>query len=70
MNDIADITPDHSPVACAKEMLRKAPGCKAGIFCLMLEDGSLDYDSSAFQTKDLLWALEAMKFDLMRDRDD
>ena len=64
--DIPDITPDHNPVKLAKVMMKKAPECVAGFYCLLTDDGGLIYDAAGIHRRDLLWALEKTRIELIK----
>ena len=63
--EVADITPPHKPVALARDMVERAPGCTAGVCVLVREDGSLWRDMAGQHKKDVLWALQRMIHELM-----
>ena len=65
MTDFADITPKHEPIAVAREMVERAPGCTACLCVLVCEDDSLWYKMAGHQRKDILWALQRMIHQLM-----
>ena len=67
MTEVADITPGHEPIALARDMVERAPGCTACVCVLVKEDGSLWYDMAGHQRKDILWALQRMIHALMED---
>lgn len=64
---IHDITQGHEPVALARDMLAKAPECKAGFAMLENPDGSLWFEGVGHRKKDLLWALERLKHDIITE---
>ena len=49
-NDIADITPDHEPIALARKMATEAIGARAGVAILISKDGSLWYRMAGLDT--------------------
>lgn len=68
--EIADITPEHSPVALAKTMLEEAPKATGG-FYVLFNGNDMDYDMCGAQRKDILWALAKMQKRLLEgDFDD
>lgn len=58
---VTDITPDHSPIALAKEMLKESPDAIGGFYVLIDKDDTLTYDMAAITRKDLLWAIKKME---------
>lgn len=64
-NNIADITPAHEPIAVAREMVVRAPGCTAGVCILVKPDGTLWYDMAGSQRCEVLWALNRLSHVLM-----
>lgn len=63
--DTVDITPNHNPVKLAQTMVEKAPGAVAGFFILLDEDGGLYRDMNGMSERDILWALEKCKNELL-----
>lgn len=63
MSEVTDITPEHNPIALAREMEERAkqPDCVTGFYILIFKDGTMEYEGCADRKKDLLWALELMK---------
>ena len=66
---LADITPPHDPVSIARDMLEKAPGCRAGLYVLIDADDRMHWEMCGHQRKDILWALQKMIHSLMLDED-
>ncbi len=62
---VKDITPDHEPVKLLRSLEKKAKKSKAAFVVLLCDDDSLDYDGCGVRAKDLLWALERMKQQVM-----
>ncbi len=67
MAEISDITPDHEPIALAKEMVERAPGCKAAVCVLVKADGKLWYDMSGHERAYIMWALQRLTHILMAE---
>lgn len=67
MAELHDITPNHSPVSIAKDMLKEAPKAVAGFYVLLFDDDTLIRQSCGNTKKEVLWALERCKNDLMRE---
>ena len=65
MSDIADITPDHEPIALAREMATEAIGARAGVAILISKDGSLWYRMAGRERAYIMWALQRMIHMLM-----
>jgi len=65
--EIVDISPPSEPIALARDMVQRAPGCTVAVGVLIYEDGTLWSDCCGHQRKDVLWALQRMIFDLMSD---
>ncbi len=63
--EIIDISPPSEPIALARDMVQRAPGCTVAVAVLVREDGTLWHDCCGHQRKDVLWALQRMIFDLM-----
>lgn len=70
MAEVHDITPLHEPIGIAREMLERAPECTSGLAVLVQRNGKLWFDSAGHQRKDILWALEKMIYELMKDEDE
>ncbi len=70
MAEIADITPAHEPIAVARDMVKRAPGCAAAVSILVKSDGTLWCDMAGHQRKDILWALQHMIHRLMSGREE
>ena len=64
-DDIADITPDHEPIALARKMAVEAIGARAGVAILISEDGSLWYRMAGRERAYIMWALQRMVHQLM-----
>ena len=64
-NDVADITPDHEPIALARKMAAEAIGARAGIVILIGEDGELWYRMAGRERAYIMWALQRMVHQLM-----
>lgn len=64
-NDVADITPDHEPIALARKMAVEAIGARAGVAILISEDGSLWYRMAGRERAYIMWALQRMVHQLM-----
>jgi hypothetical protein len=64
-NDVADITPAHDPIAVARDMVERAPGCRAGVCVLVKADGNIWYDCAGRRSADVLWALNCMIHQIM-----
>lgn len=62
---IADITPEHSPLSLARDMVEMAPECSSGIYVLVHEDGSLTSDMAGRHRMEILWALQKMMHQIM-----
>lgn len=62
---IHDITPSHNPISIARDMVDLAPSCVAGFYVLLDKNDVLIYDGAGMKRKDLLWALERLKIELM-----
>ena len=69
MAEIADITPDYEPIALAREMVKRAPGCVAAFCVLVREDGSLWRDTCGHRNLEVLWALEKTRYELLKGGD-
>ena len=67
--EVLDITPAHEPIGIARQMVKHAIGAKAGLYVLMGDDDKLSWDMAGHCRKDLLWALERMKQELMMSDD-
>ena len=67
--EVIDITPPHEPIGVAREMVRRAVGAKAGLYVLVHADGKLSWSMAGHARKDILWALERMKQELMNSDD-
>ena len=67
MGDIIDISQPHEPIALAREMVVRAPGCKAAMAILVGRDGNLWWDMSGTDRAYVLWALQKMIHELMED---
>ena len=65
--EISDITPAHEPISLAKEMVERAPGCKAALCVLVKADGKLWYDMSGHERVYIMWALQRMVNILMTE---
>ncbi len=65
MAEIVDITPEHDPIALAREMVERAPGCRAGLVVLVRDDGSIWYDMAGHERAYIMWALQRMAHALM-----
>ncbi len=65
MSNVVDITNPVEPIALAREMVDRAPGCKAAVAILVRDNGSLWYDCSGHERAYILWALEKLKQDLL-----
>lgn len=65
--DIEDMTetPPHEPMALAKEMVKRAPDCKAGVCILVTKTGGIWYDMAGHERQEILWALQRMIHRLM-----
>jgi len=66
---ITDISPVHKPIALIREAERviQEDGDITAAFVLMIrEDDSVWFDGAADKRKDLLWAMERLKFELMQ----
>ena len=63
-----DITPSHNPIGLARDMEKVAINTEsvAGLYILIDKDGHLKYDACGNENQQVLWALEIMKFNLMR----
>ncbi len=66
--EIVDISPPSEPIALARDMVQRAPGCTVAVGVLIYEDGTLWSGCCGHQRKDVLWALQRMIFDLMSDK--
>ncbi len=69
MSAVTDITPDHSPVAVAREMVDTAINRKAtaGAWVLVSPEGTLISDCAGVRTADLVWALTRMLHEIMHE---
>ena len=67
MGKVVDITPNHDPMGLARDMVKavEKEGIVAGFYVLLTEEGDLIYDGAAYHKKDLLWALERTKQNLL-----
>lgn len=63
--EIADITPEHEPIALARKMAIEAIGARAGVAILISEDGSLWYRMAGRERAYIMWALQRMVHQLM-----
>ncbi len=63
--EIADITPEHEPIALARKMVTEAVGARAGVAILISEDGSLWYQMAGHERAYIMWALQRMVHLLM-----
>ncbi len=64
---ISDITPKHDPLTLARDMVRVAPGCAAGLYVLIERDGKVTYDMAGHQRAFILWGLQRMMHELMSE---
>ena len=66
--EIVDISPPSEPIAIARNMVQRAPGCVAAVCVLVRVDGTLWQDCCGHQKQSVLWALQRMIFELMSDK--
>lgn len=64
-NDVADITPEHEPIALARKMAAEAIGARAGVAILIGKDGELWYRMAGRERAYVMWALQRMIHMLM-----
>lgn len=64
-----DITPDHVPVALARDMIEVAQkeGAISAFALVGFEDGAIWFDAAGHRQADLLWALERLKFSILAE---
>ena len=67
--DIVDITPPHEPIGVARDMVKHAVGAKAGLYVLVSADDKVKWNMCGHSRRDILWALEVMKLELMTSGD-
>lgn len=67
MSNVVDITNPAEPISLARDMVERAPGCKAALAVLVCEDGSIWSDCNGHSRMEILWALERMKIQILTD---
>ena len=64
-SNVIDITNPMEPIALAREMVERAPGCKAAFAVLVREDGSIWYDCCGHSKGEIVWSMEKMKLQIL-----
>ncbi len=67
MGKVIDITDPTEPLSLAREMVERAPGCKAALAVLVRDDGTIWYDCSGQSRMEIVWALSKMKLQVLTD---
>lgn len=67
MNNVADITPDHEPVALAREMVERAPDAVAAFCVLVGKDGEIWRRACGHQKMEVVWACTRTIAELMSE---
>lgn len=70
MSNVVDITSPAEPISLARDMVERAPGCKAAIAVLVLADGTIWSDCNGHARMEILWALEKMKMQILANDDE